>query len=240
MIMKNGPVASEKSSLVAELPKACADERTAVEFMERQRWGDTPACPRCGDCDVNQMKDKDGNRSARFLWRCKGCKKQFTVRVGTIMEDSPIPLRFWCLAFYRACASKKGVSALQIQRETGLTYKSALFLMHRIRYAMAGDAPESLDGIVEIDETLVGGKARIGKGKGKIATRKEALARKTTVLAMVERGGKVRAGVVPNRLAPTLAPAVTSIVKPTARIMTDEWIGYHNVKLGYLSGSLAK
>jgi transposase-like protein len=151
--MPNVKVGGAKSEIVREIPAACSDEMTAVEFMERQRWGDTPACPRCGDCEVVQMKDKDGNRNKRFLWRCKGCKKQFTVRVGTIMEDSPIPLRFWCLAFYRACASKKGVSALQIKRETGLTYKSALFMMHRIRYAMAPAAVTGLDGTVEIDET---------------------------------------------------------------------------------------
>lgn len=108
-------VVADKSELVREIPSACADERAAVEFMERQRWGDTPACPRCGDCEVSQMRDKGGNRNARFLWHCKGCKKQFTVRVGTIMEDSPIPLRFWCLAFYRACASLRRASALADQ-----------------------------------------------------------------------------------------------------------------------------
>lgn len=123
-----------KSALLARIPKACSDELAAVEFMEEQRWGDSPCCPRCGDTEVSQMKAKDGSRNARFLWRCYGCKKQFTVRVGTIMEDSPIPVRHWCLAFYRAAASKKGISALQIQGEAALTYKSALFLMHRIRW----------------------------------------------------------------------------------------------------------
>src|SRR5215218_4731150 len=116
---KNRKVATSKSDLVDELPRACADETAAVEFMERQRWGDTPACPRCGDCDVYQMRDKaTGERSKRYLWRCKGCKRQFTVRVATIMEDSPIPLRHWCYAFWAACSSKKGVSAKQIQRMT--------------------------------------------------------------------------------------------------------------------------
>jgi len=131
-------VARPQTPLEASIPVACADEAAAVAFLEEQRFGETGAyCPRCGDTDVAKMKAKDGSRNARFLWRCRGCKQQFTVRVGTIMEDSPIPLRHWCLAFYRACASKKGVSALQIQRETGLTYKSTLFLMHRIRWAMA-------------------------------------------------------------------------------------------------------
>lgn len=226
-------VAYDKSDLVREIPEACADETVAAEFMERQRWGDTPACPRCGDCDVAQMKDKDGNRNKRFLWRCRACKKQFTVRVGTIMEDSPIPLRFWCLAFYRACASKKGVSALQIKRETGLSYKSALFMMHRIRYAMAPAAPASLSGTVEIDETLVGGKRKITRTESGKAIYKDTRENKTTVLAMVERNGMVRTAILADRMAPTLKPAIAKVVAPTARIMTDEWIGYHGLRVVY-------
>src|SRR5687768_9957172 len=111
------------------------------------------------------MKAKDGSRNARYLWRCRGCKTQYSVRVGTIMENSPFPLRHWCLAFFRAASSKKGVSALQIQREMGLTYKSALFLMHRIRWAMTPaneQEPKLGTGgqVVEYDETFVGGKPR--------------------------------------------------------------------------------
>ena len=115
--MKNRKVATAKTRTVATLPEACANESAAVEFMEAKRWGNSPCCPRCGDADVYMMTDATtGERGARFLWRCRGCKKQYTVRVGTIMEDSPIPLRHWCYAFWAACASKKGVSALQIQR----------------------------------------------------------------------------------------------------------------------------
>jgi transposase-like protein len=158
-------VAAKRTALEASIPLACADEAAAVAFLEQQRWCDTPNCPRCGDTDVAMMKDREGKRNARFLWRCRGCKQQYTVRVGTIMEESPIPLRHWCLAFYRAAVSKKGVSALQIQRETGLSYKSALFLMHRIRWAMApANEQEPKLGqngeTVEFDETYVGGKPR--------------------------------------------------------------------------------
>src|SRR5688500_1683369 len=160
-------VASAKSELEKRLPLACADERAAVEFMEEQRWGDSPACPKCGVVgECYKMTDATtGGRNARFLWRCRACGKQYTVRVGTIMEDSPIPLMHWCFAFWKACSSKKGVSALQIQRQTGLSYKSALFMMHRIRAAMApANAMEPKLGIdggtVEFDETYVGGKPR--------------------------------------------------------------------------------
>ncbi|MDQ6612726.1 MAG: transposase, partial [Gemmatimonadota bacterium] len=86
-------VATNKSEIVAQVPMACADEAAAILFLEAQRWGDNPHCPRCGDVDVRQMLGKDGERNARFLWRCKGCKSQYTVKVGTVMEDSAIPAR---------------------------------------------------------------------------------------------------------------------------------------------------
>ena len=155
---------NEKDSqkVVRALPRACSDERAAVEFLEKQRWGDSPACPHCGALDVYQMLGRDGQRNSRYLWRCKACGGQFTVRIGTVFEDSRIPLMRWCFAFWAACASKKGVSALQIRRQTGVSYKSALFMMHRIRYAMAPDTPTApkLTGFVEADETFVGGKPR--------------------------------------------------------------------------------
>lgn len=139
-------VAQDKSKIVAEIPAACSDEATAVEFMEKVRWGGEPFCPHCGTVgECRQMKDRTtGERSKRFLWRCMACRKQFTVRVGTVFEDSRIPLRHWCYAFWAACASKKGVSALQIKRMTGLSYKSALFMMHRIRFAMADPSARPL------------------------------------------------------------------------------------------------
>ena len=158
-----------QSGVIRDLPLACQDERAAVLFVEKQRWGDTPRCPRCDSEDVVMVRHKDTACSNRFLWRCHRCKRQFTVRIGTIMEDSRIPLRVWCHAFWRACSSRKGVSAKQISRECGITYKSALFLMHRIRYAMTEpDSKEKLHGTVEVDETYVGGKPR-NKGKNKRA-----------------------------------------------------------------------
>src|SRR5687768_7777049 len=196
-------VANKHSALEAKIPLACADEAAAVAFLEEQRWGNEPFCPKCGVVgECSQMKAKDGTRNARFLWRCKACKEQFTVRVGTIMEDSPIPLRHWCLAFFRAASSKKGISALQIQRDTGLTYKSALFLMHRIRWAMApaNENEPMLSGTVEFDETYVGGKPRYrSPGTDRITKKGRApdfSRRKTAVVGGVERGGRVKVRVV--------------------------------------------
>jgi transposase-like protein len=207
-----------KTKLLKDIPKACIDEQTAVEFMEYQRWSNVPACPHCGDINVKKMTDSTGGRNKRFLWRCNGCKKQFTVRVGTVFEDSRIPLRIWCYAFYRACASKKGISALQISRECHITYKSALFLMHRIRYAMAGPRKEiKLCGTVEIDETYVGGKPRY-KGTSKRGSGTN----KTPVLALVKRGGDVRAQIIPSITGKTLRKALRENIDDYSRIITDE------------------
>src|ERR1017187_432970 len=153
------------SDIIREVPLACSSELAAVEFMERQRWGGTPCCAHCQSKNVYQMKDaKTGERNARFLWRCHDCKEQYTVRIGTVYEESRIPLRHWCYAFWRASTSKKGVSALEIKRHCQISYKSALFLMHRIRFALTSDCGPKLKGLVEADETYVGGKPRPGAG----------------------------------------------------------------------------
>ena len=228
-------VASDKSEIVASIPLACADERAAVEFLETQRWGDCPGCPRCGDTDIYQMKDaKTGERNRRFLWRCRGCKQQFTVRIGTVFEDSRIPLRHWCFALWAACSSKKGVSALQIKRQTGLTYKSALYLLHRIRWAMAPFNAQDggkLRGVVEVDETFVGGKPRYREARIPKFFRREKMKnpgyqRKQPVFGAMERGGRVRARVIPDVTGATLRAAVEEHVHKSARLMTDENTGY--------------
>lgn len=153
-----------KSDILAEIPAACSDELTAVEYFENQRWGDNPSCVKCGSIEVYKMADaKTGERSKRFLWRCRDCKEQYTVRIGTVYEESRLPMCHWAYAFWSACASKKGVSALEIQRHCQISYKSALFLMNRIHFAMAPDLPTArpLAGIVELDETFVRGNPRI-------------------------------------------------------------------------------
>src|SRR5208282_2058153 len=114
--MKKGHNLS-RSSLIEQIPLACSDETAAVEFLEKQRWGNSPCCVLCGSADVYAMKDrKTGGRNKRFLWFCRDCKEQYTVRIGTIYEESRIELRHWCYAFWRAATSKKGVTALEIKR----------------------------------------------------------------------------------------------------------------------------
>lgn len=202
---------------IQQLPRACADEYYAVLFMEAQRWEGKPGCPSCGDMDVYQMTDsKTGKRQANYRWRCRGCKGQFTVRTGTVFEDSKIPLRHWCFAYWRAATSKKGVSALEIHRQTGVSYKSALFMLHRIRFGMTDSATPPLTGTVEVDETYVGGKPRYkGKKLGPTGT-------KTPVVALVQRGGHVKTQIVANVTAKTVKQVILEGVSPSARLMTDE------------------
>ena len=141
------------------------DPHKAREFLEAKRWPNGTVCPHCGvigeayqlTADLKNKKAKGHGRQG--LWKCGSCREQFTVTVGTIMEDSHIPLHKWLLAFHLLCSSKKGMSAHQLHRMLGVTYKSAWFMAHRIRYAMTQEPLSSkLTGTVEGDETYIGGK----------------------------------------------------------------------------------
>lgn len=223
-----------KSAIIEQLPLVCSDELAAVEFFETQRWGDRPVCAHCGGGDVYKMTDaKTGKRSKRFLWRCRDCGRQYTVRIGTVYEETRLDLRHWCYAFWRASTSKKGVSALEIQRHCQITYKSALFLLNRIRFAMAPDSESApkLNGVVECDETYVGGKPRF-KGNSKRGRG----TKKTPVFAAVERQGKIRRRVIANVSGTTLKAAIREIVDPQARLITDDFPSYIGIGPEYAGG----
>ncbi|HRQ76939.1 MAG TPA: IS1595 family transposase [Phycisphaerales bacterium] len=243
MARNQGKVGENKSETIRELPVACMDEASAVAFMEKQRWGASPCCPECGDTNVYQMTGRDGNRNKDYRWRCRGCGKLYTVRTGTVMEDSRVPLRHWCYAFWRACTSKKGVSALEIQRQTGLSYKSALFLMHRIRFAMAptSNGPK-LTGTVEADETYIGGKPRhrtphtFYDGSGRKSNHQTVKDRKVRVFAAVQRNGQARVRVLPTVNGMNLPDAVREHIDLSSRLMTDELRAYRKVGPDFTGG----
>jgi len=225
-------VGENKSGIVRDIPMACACEDAAVAFMEHQRWGKEPRCPICGSIKVYQMMCRDQTRRERnYRWRCRDCGERYTVRTGTIMADSRIPLRYWCHAFWRVCSSKKGVSAKQIRRETGISYKSSLFLLHRIRFGMADMEGVKLSGTVEADETYVGGKPRHkGKNKRGRGTKKQ------PVFGMVERSGKVHTRIIADVTAKTLKGAIREVVDNQSQIMTDENSAYKGLGAEYAGG----
>lgn len=199
------------------------DPVAASEYLESIRWSDGVVCPHCGESEREPYRLKGKSLGKRRVWKCRACRKQFTVQVGTIFESSHVPLNKWLAAFYLLCSSKKGMSAHQLHRSIGVTYKTAWFMFHRIREAMKEPAFASkLGGTVEADETYIGGKRSNAKrGRG--------TADKKAVLALVERDGKARSFHVANVTTATLGAAVREHVDTSARLMTDEWKAYRNV-----------
>lgn len=190
------------------------DEAEAFRYLESVRWPNGPICPHCGT--INRAYALANHR-----YRCgeKECRKDFTVRVGTVFEDSPIKLHKWLLAAYLVCASKKGISSKQLERMLGVTYKTAWFMSHRLREAMnmPADAPMGGDGgAVEVDETYWG-----NVGKNKPGAR--GVHHKMKIVSLVERNtGKKVSVHVPNVTAKTLKPIILGHVSEQARLMTDE------------------
>lgn len=200
----------------------------AAEYLEALRWPDGRVCPHCGTVDSDEREHYRIRRkgSTRRVWRCFACKKQFSVTVGTIFEDSHIELNKWLLAFYLLCSSKKGMSAKQLERMLKVTYKTAWFMCHRIRWAMAEPAfVEKLSGVVEADETYIGGKVR-NKPKGK---RNRQIGRgtgKAPVMVVVERGGRARSAHVANVTSDSLKGVIRDHVDRSSRVMTDAFKSY--------------
>src|ERR1700722_5621157 len=144
-------------------------EEAAIKYFEGIRWPDGPFCPHCGNADEARIYPLTPNKAKKIragLYKCAECRDTFTVRVGTVMEDSHVPLNKWLIGFYMMCASKTQVSALQLQRQLEIgSYSTALFLCHRIRFALMELFPTGkLGGTIEADETYIGGKIH-GKGR---------------------------------------------------------------------------
>lgn len=204
-----------------------SDEEKAREYIESLRWPDGPICPHCGEINnayrLKPQESKKGKHVRAGVWKCGGCREQFTVTVGTIFEDSHIPLSKWLLAYHLLCASKKGMSAHQLHRMLKVTYRSAWFMAHRIRYTMTQEPLSSkLEGIIEIDETYVGGKLRKQRTKeGKDANKRNKTKNKASVVSVLQRGGKVQSRHVERVTAENLKPMVEAMVSETAHVMTD-------------------
>lgn len=204
-----------------------ADADMCVSFVAGLRWPDGRECPSCGGKDHSYI-------TTRRVWKCKACKKQFSVKVGTVFEDSPIPLDKWLAAIWMIANSKNGVSSHEMARSLGITQKSAWFVLHRVRLAMQTGTFQKFDGTVEVDETFIGGKARnmhkqIRRQKITGTGGKD----KTAVAGVLQRGGEVRAHVVADRTKPILQNYVRSHVEEGSHVYTDSLNSYSGLDEDY-------
>jgi transposase-like protein len=212
------------------------NEDKAREFLEAKRWPKGVECPHCGVIGgafrlQAHLEAKTKTHGRKGLWKCGACREQFSVTVGTVMEDSHIPLQKWLFAFHLLCSSKKGMSAHQLHRMLGVTYKSAWFMAHRIRYAMTQEPLSSkLTGTIEVDETYIGGKRRAGaygyewSASGRVKPqprRKHPRMEKAAVVSVLQRGGRVQSMHVERVTSENLKPIIQGMVDESAHLMTD-------------------
>ncbi len=220
---------------LATLARHFSDESEAWKLIETIRWPNGPICPHCGHTEKHYFlkpksghrTTKAGNHSYRRVWKCASCRKQFSVLVGSIFEGTKIPISKWLLAIHMMCSGKNGVAAHELHRQLGITYKSAWFLAHRIRYAMArSPLADRLTGTIEADEAYLGGR---GKRRG----RPGADSPKTPVFSLVQRDGEVRSTVVANVTGATLGQILKENVDPSATLHTDEYAVYKQPGRGF-------
>lgn len=219
------------------------DEDAAREYLEAMRWLDGAVCPHCGlvgqayrivrkektaeQIEAMRQAKKRVRKTQKGVWKCAGCRKQFTVTVKTIFEDSHIPLHKWLLAIHLLCASKKGMSAHQLWRMLDIgQYKTAWFMAHRIRYAMTGEVTEKMDGIIEADETYIGGRRRrhqasVVKPGQRAQDRLSPFDNKQAVFSVVQRGGRVHSRHVEKVTADNLRTVLDDVAHKDAHLMTD-------------------
>ena len=233
--MKYIPPKFERISEMSAIDVGRLTEDEARGMLEHIRWAKGIVCPHCESTNIVRIEGK-ATKVRDGLLRCKECRKQFTVTVGTVMERSHITLRQWVQAFYSMCSHKKGVSALQLQRNLGLgSYRSAWHLAHRIRAAMAGKTLTGmLHGEVQVDETYIGGKPRFNingkpnkRGRG---------TKKTPVMVLVERNGEAVSKPIERVDGDTLKSAIREVVGQQSTIMTDDSNCYRGIGREFAGG----
>jgi transposase-like protein len=198
--------------------KVFHDEIAAYAWVEKRVWPNGPVCPHCGGTDhIGKMA---GNATRVGLYKCYQCRKQFTVKVGTVFEASHVPMRFWVQAMYLLCSSKKGVSSNQLSRTLGVTLKTAWFMSHRIREAMCVVGIEPMGGVggvVEAHETF------IGRKQDSIKIKRRGHGHKNAVLSLVDRkSGEARSFHVDGTSAVDIVPIIKANVAEDTAMMTDE------------------
>ncbi len=217
-------------SNLAQLFKAFPDEQSAIDHLTAIRWKNGKFCPLCGNADESRI----GTLAGTNTHKCYDCRKRFSIKVGTIFQDTKLPLRTWYAAIWLITAHPKGIASTTLATDLGITQKSAWFVLHRLRHAArtpSFNAPLGLNGPVEIDEKAVG-----GRDKNRHANKRKGItgmSGKAIVMGIVERGGELRAGTVANVRGETLEPIVNYHVVDGATVYTDEHGAYRHLNVAY-------
>jgi transposase-like protein len=218
------------------------DEEAARKHFEARRWGDEPVCGHCGSVNVTECKDHKP-----MAYRCKDCRKHFSVRTGTVLAESRLPLQKWLLAIYMLTSARKGIPSTQMARELGVTQKTAWFLAQRIRETWMKDRDDRMNGQMQVDETYVGGRERNKHADKKLRAGRGTVG-KTTVVGVRDQDGEVRAVVVENTKASTLERFVREHCNSGATIVTDthggyiglEAAGYNHIRINHSAGEYVR
>jgi transposase-like protein len=223
--------ANEFPETLTDAVKYFADADTALHFMVSIRWPDGNAvCPCCGKSNAAFL-------ATRRLWKCRDCHKQFSVKVGTIFEDSALGFDKWLPAFWMIVNAKNGISSCELARALGVTQKTAWFMLHRIRLAMQNGSMEKLSGEVEVDETYIGGKARMmnsaQRGKRGRGTGAPGMVGKEIVMGILERVGKIKLKHVANARRHTVQTEIRQNVEASSQVFTDALRSYNGLSKDY-------
>lgn len=229
--MYSGFIMTKQTNFPKTLQQAIiyfSDADNCTTFLSQLRWPEGVTCPNCDGDKVSYL-------STRRVWKCKGCKKQFSVKIGTVMEDSPIGLDKWMAAIWLIVNAKNGISSHEVARALGVTQKSGWFLLHRIRLAMQTGTFKKLSGTVEADETVIGGMARfMHKHKRAAKITGTGASGKVLVMGLLERHGEVVCKVVSNTSQEVLQREVRRNVEQGANLMTDGWQAYTGLSGEYV------
>lgn len=218
-----------KFNSFAHMLQVLPDDETCRNYLEMILWNGIPTCPHCAvvDKDAYRLKTKG---EFRGQYKCKSCKERFTVTIGTMFEGSHISLRKWFIAIYIFSSHKKGISSHQLANDLGITQKSAWFMLSRIRLAFSQKTRTKFTGVVQADETFVGGKNKNRHATKKVAESQGRSAKDKTPVLGLENNGMVYTVVMPDTKAKTIKPIIEKLVVDGSIVVTDEWLGYNTLE----------